>query len=859
MSDDRLERALQEMRDEGVDSGTVQVARARVWEKVASGDVVTCAEFRQDFDAYLASELGGSRRMLVEDHLSRCPGCRTRIAEMKGERRVVAMPGRSSSRWVQWGALAAAAAVLFAIVYVARGSIDAMLGPGGARATVVSADGGLYRLAGLSADSSVGARSAKAEGAVEAGTTIGERDPIRTGPGAHAVLRLTDGSIVDVNERTELYVTAAWSGQAIHLQRGDIIVKAAKQRRGRLQVLTRDSIASVKGTVFAVSAGLGGSVVSVVEGSVAVDQPRKQVVLTPGQQAASNPALASSVATAVSWSPDAESYLELLGSFVKIERELANFPAELRTSSTLLPHLPAEAFVYGTIPNPGLTIGRALALAEEQSAQNATFGAWWNSETGRMLRQMVNRVQSVNPLLGDEIVFSASIAGGQGDPVPTVMARVKPGKRSELANALESLFAEAGEAAGAYSVSDELVVVSESPSDLAWALAHMGQGARSSFAAAIGERYRRGVGWLIALDAPPVVKAASGDDAPPIEFAGMIGMQYLFVEQRAPAGAEENEVTFAFEGKRTGMGAWLADAGSGGAAEYLPADALLAGYVSTREPLQLFEELTAQITKAEPDFGRGLTTIDEKLGPGFIQNLTAALGTESALALTGLSTSGPTWVMVTMANDPAVIDSSLGKLVEAFNAELGPGEQSKRIVVGQESAGGRTWSTMKPGGLPLSIIWTYDRGYLVAASDRGAAERAIATRNGGSPLVWSPEFLGQLPSSAGLHPSAFAWLNAKGALGMLATLAASPALAELAAGRDPILVVFDGTPEQIHAASRYSCRRVDHESDADRGPWAPAFGSMNDAGPSGEARAREARERANGAERSAKSVRSVAK
>ena len=609
-------------------------------------------------------------------------------------------------------------------------------------------------------------------------------------------------SIVDVNERTELFVTAAWSGQAIHLQRGDIIVKAAKQRRGRLQVLTRDSIASVKGTVFAVSAGMGGSVVSVVEGSVAVNQPRRQVVLSPGEQAASIPALASSVAAAVSWSPEAESYLELLGSFVKIERELASFPAELRTNSALLPYLPAEAIVYGTVPNPGVTIGRALALAEEQSAQNATFGAWWNSETGRMLRQMVDRVQSVNPLLGDEIVFCASIAAGLNDPVPMVMARVKPGKRAELASALERLFAEAGEAPGSYSVSDDLVVVSDSPSDLAWALAHLGQGAGSPFAAAIGERYRRGVGWLIAIDAPPVVKEASGDDAPPIELAGMIGMKYLFLEQRAPAGAEENEVTFAFQGTRTGMGSWLADAGSGGAAEYLPADALLAGYVSTREPLQLFEELTAQITRSEPDFERGLATMDEKLGAGFIQNLTAALGTESALALTGLSASGPTWVMATVANNPPVIDSSLRKLVDAFNAELGPDEQGKRIVFGQESAGGRTWSTMKPGGLPLSIIWTYDRGYMVAASDRGVAERAIATRNGGSPLVWSPEFLGQLPSSAGLHPSAFGWLNAKGALGILASLAASPALGELVAGGDPILVVFDGTPEQIHAASR---------------------------------------------------------
>jgi hypothetical protein len=346
------------------------------------------------------------------------------------------------------------------------------------------------------------------------------------------------------------------------------------------------------------------------------------------------------------------------------------------------------------------------------------------------------------------------------------------------------------------------VIVSESRSDLAWVLAHLGQGAGSPFAAAIAERYRRGVGWLIAIDAPPVVKQAEGDDAPPIEFAGMMGMKYVFLEQRAPAGAEENEVTFAFQGARSGMGSWLADAGSGGAAEYLPADALVAGYVSTREPMQLFEEFTAQITKAAPDFERGLATIEEKLGAGFIQDLTAALGTESALALTGLSVSGPTWVLATVANNPPVIDSSLKKLVDAFNAELGPDEQAKRIVFAQESAGGRTWNTMKPGGLPLGMVWTYDRGYMVAASDRGVGERAIATRNGGSPLVWSPEFLGQLPSSAGLHPSAFAWLNAKGALGIVSGLTSSPALGKLMAGRDPILVVFDGTAEQIRAASR---------------------------------------------------------
>ena len=790
MSEDRLERALQEMRQEDVDAGTLEAARARAWEKVTDAGAATCAEFRPDFHDYLSGELGGSRRVLMEDHLSRCPACRASLAEMKGDRRVLAMPqrSRSSRRLVRWGSLAAAAALVLAVLYLGRDAIDAMMAPGGPRATVVSADGGLYRLPG---------------GTLAAGASIGERESVRTGPGAHAVLRLADGSMVDVNERTELFVTAAWSGRAIHLQRGDVIVQAAKQRRGHLRVLTRDSIASVKGTVFAVSAGMGGSVVSVVEGSVAVSQPGREVVLSPGEQAASNPVLATSVEEAISWSPSAEEYLEILASLATIERQLAEYaPRDTRTSSALLPYLPAGAVVYGAVPNLGGTISQALGLADQQSTENAPFGAWWNSDTGRLLRQIVDRVQSVSSLLGDEIVFCASAAHGLGEPVPMVMARVQPGRRAELASALDGLFAGVGEPVPPYSVSEDLMVVSNSPSNLAWALDHLGQGASSPFAAAIGERYRRGVGGLIGMDAPPVVTMASGDDAPPIKLAGMIGMKYLFLDQRAPAGAEENEVTLVFHGTRVGMGSWLADGGSGGAAEYLPADALLAGYASTREPWQLLQEFTALMVKSGESFESHLALANDKLGAGFIENLTAAMGTETAFALNGFSVNGPTWVMAALANNPPVIDSSLRKLVDLFNSELAPEDQDKRIVFGQESAGGRVWSTMKPASFPFGVTWTYDGGYMVAASDRAAAERAIATRNGGSQLVWSPEFLGQLPSSAGIHPSAFAWLNTKGTLETFSALAPNPALAKLLAERDPVLVVFNATTEQIHGASR---------------------------------------------------------
>ena len=790
MSDDRLERALQQLQHEAPDAATLEAARTRVWDTLTNAKAAGCVEFRPDFRAYVAGTLTGSRRVLLEDHISRCSACRAALAEMKGERRVIAMPQRSSSRWGRWGTLAAAAALVVSALYIGRDTVDAWMAPGGPRATVVSSAGALYGVPG---------------GVLKVGAAIGEKERVRTGPGAHAVLRLADGSTVDVNERTEFFVTAAWSGQAIHLQRGDVIVQAAKQRRGHLRVLTRDSIASVKGTVFAVSSGMGGSVVSVVEGSVAVNQPGRDVLLKPGQQAASNPALASSVAQAVSWSPDAEEYVQLLASFSKIERQMAEVSSPLRTSSALLSYLPAGAFIYGAIPNPGGKIGQGLIAAEQQAFENAAFRTWWTSDAGLQLRQIVDRVQSVSSLLGDEVVFSMASAG-PGDDVPLVMARVQPANQSALATALDGMFAATGESSRPYSLTNDLMVVSDSPLHLAWGVERLGHAANSAFAAAIGERYQHGTGWLIAVDAAPVIQQAAGDDAPPIKLADMAGVKYVFLEQRSSGGAEENEVTVTFQDARTGMASWLADGGSGGAAEYLPADALAAGYVSMREPAQLFQEFSAlmakQVVPEQESFQNSLAELDQKLGTGFVTNLTAAVGTEAAFGLQGFSTSGPTWMLAGLANDPTVIDSSLARLVDTFNAELGPDQQINRATLAQETVNGRTWTTLKAGGLPFGVTWTYDGGYIVAASDRAVAERAIATRNTGSALIWSAAFQSQLPASAGIHPSAFGWLNTKGALGILSALSANPAMNSLLAERDPVLVVFDGKAEQIHAASR---------------------------------------------------------
>ena len=64
------------------------MAHDRVWEKLAGPGEALCAEFQAQFRDYLDGKLDGNRRLLMEDHLSRCPKCRaeSRLTERRTDR-----------------------------------------------------------------------------------------------------------------------------------------------------------------------------------------------------------------------------------------------------------------------------------------------------------------------------------------------------------------------------------------------------------------------------------------------------------------------------------------------------------------------------------------------------------------------------------------------------------------------------------------------------------------------------------------------------------------------------------------------------------------------------------------------------
>src|SRR5205807_947667 len=102
------------------------------------------------------------------------------------------------------------------------------------------------------------------------GEQFSEGESVRTASGSRAVLRLGDGSLVEMNGRSELYVSIGWRNTTVHLDRGVIIVQAAHRSKGHLYVNTADAHVAVTGTIFSVNAGIKGSRVSVIEGAVQV-------------------------------------------------------------------------------------------------------------------------------------------------------------------------------------------------------------------------------------------------------------------------------------------------------------------------------------------------------------------------------------------------------------------------------------------------------------------------------------------------------------------------------------------------------------------------------------------------------------
>lgn len=802
-----LDKVTDEIRNEKIDPATVSAAADRVWARVSAvaseaefqlpkvDKIEGCGDFQSLIPAYLAGKLSEARSLLLVDHTHECIPCRKAMNQARSRRSATVKPLARKSRYtlqpvvMRWGI---AAALVIGLGLLAVPFVQRFWPYGDFEATVQAAEGQVFQVADT--------RTA----AVNVGAKLQKGERVRTAKDGRVVVRLGDGSLIEMKDRSELYLTRNGQGTTIHLSRGSIVVEAAKQKDGQLFVESGDSLVSVTGTIFSVNNGTKGSRVSVIEGEVNLNHAGSDRLLRPGEQVTTNPSIATiPVKDEVAWSRNANRYAAVLSGIAALKNELNTVEQPgVRNSTHLLDLMPENTVVYAALPNLANTIAESHRVIQERMSQNAALREWWEKEqSGRAqnMDQIVETMRQFGSYLGEEIAVSVSMDEKGQPSEPLVLADLKnsQGFRQFLEQEIakysgdkkgkpELQFIENPMTAVVGSddskeklyiwIQENLLAASPKLQPLQGLATAKANGGISGFTATpfrarIAQVYQEGAGLLVAANLEKVVaqtrsERAKGADAEKRESAlnqlGILSVRYFVLDQKDIHGKTHTQASLSFNDAQRGIPSWLAAPGPMGSLEYISPDAnVVAGFV-VKNPVALVDDLLGVLETVSPELRKNLDKQQSDHGLDIRNDIAAPLGGEFAFAIDGPILPMPSWKLVFEVNDPAHLQQTLERVVGEVNKEaarFGKGG----LAWGQSDIGGRIYYTLKSTDFGfLEVNYTYANGYLIIGPSRAIVERSLRSHESGLSLLRSAKFTAGLPADGNANFSAVFYHNIGG-------------------------------------------------------------------------------------------------
>lgn len=760
-----------------------------------------CDDFRALIPAYLSSSLTASRKLLFEDHIHECVLCRKAVEEAKSgvrstSRVAPTLQGSARPRWVAKWSLAAAVAAAVVLAFQTTAVRD-FLWPIDVHAMVQTVEGGLY----LVQDQRVQP--------IGAGRRVERSEVVRTGNSSGAVLQLADGSRIEMNARSELSLERASDGVRINLNRGKMIVTAAKQRNAHLYAATKELGVSVVGTVFEVNAGVKGSRVSVIEGEVRVQQGQSVQPLLPGQQLSTDPGMGTvPLNEEISWSRDVAKYVELL----KIAQDVSNrvAAAEMRHTSDLVPLVPESTVIFASLPNITQTIAESYALLKQRMSENQVLADWWQDNSkasvgGLTMDQIVVQLTRAGNYLGPEVILAFPkdldtqapvVLADVNSPVQLVTALQDSGIRVVLS--VEQLQALPVSQGPVVFVGQGLMIVSDAKQILR-SLAFRAGTATNSFSSVplygrLAQAYTEGVGWLLAADLERLI----GNNAQNLQLqqTGIADMQQFIAEQKTGPGGGSYLATLGFKQNRRGITSWLAQPSPMGALEFISPNAFGVAAIVTKDPTAMFEDIF-RIVSQEGHGAEDLQNYQTQNHVDIRRDLIAPLGNEILIAVDGPILPTPAWRMIIEVNDAARLQNTIEWSVAELSRTAAAAQQ-EGAKIGSETVGGRTYYSLMGSKFPTEIHYTYWAGYMIIAPNRAMLMESIQNHDSGNTLLRSAAFRSQLPADGRDYASGFVYQNIQ------ALTSALPAgvLKQAPVDALPSLVCLYGEPDRIVMSSK---------------------------------------------------------
>jgi hypothetical protein len=788
--------------------------------------IESCEDVQRLLGSYRAGKLSGPRALFVEAHLRDCGACLSRFRSGSGTEAVdwSTPKVRRALGWrpqVFGWALAPSLALLLCAFFVDRAYWQV---PPGVRAEMQSIDGAAYRI------SDTGDRQ------LQPGDKLSEGDHLRTAGGAHAVLRLADGSTVELNERSVVSVGARGQNMTVSLDNGAVIVQAAKRTSGHLYVKTPDCRVAVTGTVFSVDSGIKGSRVAVLQGTVHVTHGGVDSLLHAGDQISTSDNLSPApLEQQVAWSHDRDKYAQLLAQFSTLEHRLGQIPfPQPRYTSDLLARVPADTLLYISIPNPGDFLSEANTIFQDQLEKSPELQQWWSGGKDRNtaeLNSLVGKLHDVSQYLGDEIV----IVGVKQNKNPG-FAIVADVQKSGLADLLKAQILSSSSSAGLVVLDEDALnaapiqaktksagyalirpheaVMSNSLATLKQVNAQLNAGASGfatgEFGKQIAAAYSRGAGVFLAADLHQMMgdklelMRANQKSKDAIESSGMEDVRYLIAEHREANGVPENHLNLQFSGTRQRVASWLAAPAPIGSLDFVTPNALFAVALLSKDPKAIADDMMA-IT--EPDSSarnEKWSQADEKLQISVRDDLAANLGGDFLLSLDGPVLPTPSWKAVIEVHDSARLEQTLERLTQAIRNQA-HGQGAHSIAIESSQAGAQRFYAVRDVISGTTVAqYTFADGFMIIAPSRALLIEALQTHASGNSLSHAAAFRALLPKDENGNYSAIAYQNLGPALTpLLSQLSgkSADAIRQLAADSRPTAICAWGKDNRIEAAS----------------------------------------------------------
>ena len=746
-----------------------------------------CADFQTLIPAYLGGKLSEARSLLLVDHTHECIPCRKALKQARvGTVAPVRRQKRKASNYslrpvvLRWGI---AAALVIGLGLIALPLIQRYMPFGSFDATVSAADGPVYAVTDAQTRS------------LNAGEKIKRGDTIRTAKDAHAVVRLGDGSLIEMKDRSEFSINQTLRGTTLHLDRGSVIVEAAKQK-GHFFVETGDSLMSVTGTTFAVNSGTKGSRVSVIEGEVHLDRSGDDRVLRAGEQATTNTSIEKiPLKDEIAWSHNAARYAKTLEGLTALQQELnAVAKPGVRYSTRLLDMMPENTVLYAALPNVSATIAESNRIIEQRIQQNPALKDWFANRHERPgMSQAISTIKDFGDQLGDELAIGAGISDS-GQPIePIVLAELKnpAGFRAFFDTEVQKLAgqgkapqvqwvedpktaqpaaASANTAAGDKNIyvwiAGDVLVASPKLDQLQAINAQASNFNSTPFHSRIASVYREGAGLVIAADLEKIIahtrglrRIAVGDQhEQALNELGVFNMKSFVLDQKDSDGKTHTRAVLSYAEANHGVTAWLAQPAPMGSLEYISPDAnVVAGFV-VRNPTALVDDLLGVLNKVSPDLNKKLAELQSDHGLDLRKDFAAPLGGEYAFAIDGPILPVPSWKLVFEVNDPAHLQQAFEHVVDEVNKQMAK-EGKGGLAWDKTDAGGRTYYTLRSKDFGVEVNYVFANGYMIAGPTRALVEKALDYHNSGVNLTHSSRFTAGLPADGNTNFSALVYHN----------------------------------------------------------------------------------------------------